>query len=84
MKQGIFNFTPAFKTTVRDIRRELAIPSILVYPDWDAVTDNSRPFRLHCDASLDGFGTILEQEKPDGAVRPILYTSRVVLKSERS
>ena len=54
LKQGAtFNFTPAMETTVRDILRELVKPPILVYPDWDTVTDNSRPFRLYCDASLD-------------------------------
>ena len=85
LKQGAtFNFTPAMETTVRDILRELAKPPILVYPDWDAVADNSRPFRLYCDASLDGFGATLEQEQPDGSVRPILYISRATLDSERS
>ena len=63
-----FNFTPAMETPVRDILRELAKPPTLVYPDWDAVADNSRPFRLYCDASLDGFGATLEQEQPDGSV----------------
>ena len=45
----------------------------MVYPDWDAFADNSR------DASLDGFGATLEQEQPDGSVRPILYISRAIL-----
>ena len=47
LKQGAaFKFTPAMETTVRNILRELAKPPILVYPHWDAVADNSRPFRL--------------------------------------
>ena len=35
-------------------------------PDWDAVIDTTRPFRLHCDASTAGLGATLEQEQPDG------------------
>ena len=84
LKQGTtFNFTP-MKTTVRDIPRELAKPPILVYPDWDVVADNFRPFRLHCDASLNGIVATLEQEQPDGSARPFLYISRATLESECS
>ena len=66
---------------VPQILHELATPPILVYqyPDWDAVADNSRPFRLYCDASIDGFGATLEQEQPDGSVRPIVFNSRTPL-----
>ena len=64
--------------------RELVSPPILVYPDWDAVADNSCAFRLYCDASIDGFGATLEQEQPDGSVRPIVFISRTTLDSDRS
>ena len=85
LKQGAtFDFTPAMETTIRAILHELTEPPILVYPDWDAVADDSRPFRLYCDASIDGFGATLEQEQPDGSVRPIIYISRATLDSERS
>ena len=72
------------EATIRAILYELTQPRILVYPDWDAVADNSRPFRLYCDASIDGFGATLEQEQPDGSVRPIIYISRATLDFERS
>ena len=49
-----------------------------------AVADNSRPFRLYCDSSIDGFGATLEQEQPDGSVRPVLFISRATLDFERS
>ena len=45
--------------------------------------DGSRPFRVYCDASIDGFGTTLDEEQPDGSVRPIAYVSRATLDSER-
>ena len=72
------------EATIRAIIHELTEPPILVYTDWDAVADNSCPFRLYCDASLDGFGAIIEQEQFDGTVRPIIYISRATLNSERS
>ena len=85
LKQGaIFDFTPDMKVTVRTILHKLEGPPIIVYPDRDAVADNSRPFRLYCDASLNGFGATLKQEQSDGSARPIIYISRTPLDSERS
>ena len=69
--------------TVRALLAELATPPILVFPDWDAVIDTSRPFRLHCDASTAGLGATLEQEHPDGSIRPIVYISRANLDNEQ-
>ena len=62
---------------------ELSTPPVLVYTDWGAVADNSRPFLLYCDASVGGFGATLEQEQKDGSIRPIGFISRVTLESER-
>ena len=62
---------------------EPTAPSVLVFPDWDAVEDGSRPIRVYCGASIDGFGATLEQEQPDGSVRPIAYVSRATLDSKR-
>ena len=61
LKQGVkFVFTPAMETIVRTLLEELSAPPVLVYPDWDAVAENSRPFLLYCDASVDSFGATLE------------------------
>ena len=79
-----FDFTLAMKASIRTILHELTEPPILAYPDWDAVADTSRPFRLYCDASIDGFRATLEQEQPDGSVRPIIYISRATMDSKRS
>ncbi|CAB1117590.1 unnamed protein product [Ectocarpus sp. CCAP 1310/34] len=81
-KQEKFIFTPSMEQAVRDLLAELANPPVLVYPDWDAVSDGSRPFYLYCDASRDGFGGTLEQEQPDGSIRPIVFISRATLDSE--
>ena len=70
--------------TVRALRAGLVTPSILVFPDWDAVIDTSWPFRPHCDASTAGLGAALEQEQPDGSIRPIVYISRATLDNEQN
>ncbi|CAB1107618.1 unnamed protein product [Ectocarpus sp. CCAP 1310/34] len=82
-KQATFVFTPAMEQAVCVLLSELANPPVLVYPDWDAVSDGSRPFRLYCDASRVGFGGTLEKGEPDGSIRPIVSISRATLDSER-
>ena len=74
----------AFDFTVRALLAELAAPPILVFPDWDAVIDTSRPLRLHCDDSTAGLGATLEQEQPDGSKLPIVYISRATLDNEQN
>ena len=83
-KGAAFDFTSAMEDTVRALPAELAAPPILVFPDWDAVIDTSRPFRRHCDASTAGLGATLEQEQPDGSIRPIVYISRATLDNEQN
>ena len=47
LKQGVkFVFTPAMEAIVGELLAELSTPLILIYPNWDAVTDNSRRFLL--------------------------------------
>ena len=66
LRKGVkYVFTPAMEVIVRQILAELAPPPILVFPDWDAVADGSRPFHVYCDACTDGFGAALDQEQPD-------------------
>ena len=83
-KGAAFDFTSAMEDTVRALLAEIAAPLIPVFPDWDAVIDTSRPFRLHCDASTAGLGATLEQEQPYGSIRPIVYISRATLDNEQN
>ena len=83
-KGAAFDFTSTMKDTVRALLAELATTPILVFPDWDAVVDTSRPFRLYCDASTAGDGATLEQEQPDGSIRPIVYISRATQDNEQN
>ena len=50
-KSAAFEFASAMEDTVRTLLAELAAPPILVFPDWDAVIDTSRPLRLRPDGS---------------------------------
>ena len=83
-KGAMFNFTPPMEAAVRALLAELAAPPILLIPDWGAVIDKSRPFRLHYDASTDGLGATLEQEQLDGSIRPIVYISRATIPNKRN
>ena len=83
-KGAAFEFASAVEDTVRTLLAELAAPPILVFPDWDAFIDTPRPLRLHCDASTAGLGATLEQEQPDGSIRPIVYISRATLDNEQN
>ena len=85
LKEGAtFSFTPPMEEAVRALLAELAAPPILVFPDWDAIIDKSRPFRLHCNASTDGFGATVKQEQTDNSIRPIVYISRATFANERN
>ena len=51
-KGALFDSTPPMEAAIHALIAELAAPPILIFPDWDAVIDKSRPFRLHCDAPM--------------------------------
>ena len=61
---------------------DLLKPPVLVYPNRDTITDNSRPFLLYDEDSEDGFGAIVEQEQYDISVRPVLFVSCATFHSE--
>ncbi|CAB1106763.1 unnamed protein product [Ectocarpus sp. CCAP 1310/34] len=85
LKQVVpFEYTPGMVKVVKTLLSELARPPILVFPDWAAIEDNSRPLGLCSDACIDGFGASLEQEQLDGSVGPIVYISRATLPAERN
>ena len=85
LKRGVaFGFTSTMEDTVRALRAEVAAPPILDFPDWDAVIDTSRPFRVHCDANTAGLGVTLVQEQSDGSIRPIVYISRPTLDNDQN
>ena len=79
----MFSFTTAIEKLMLQILAELATPPILVFPNWDAVADGSRPFHVNCDACIDGFGAALEQKQEDGSIKPIAYISRATCDSAR-
>ena len=82
-KNARFDFNPAIEEVVRALHAELAAPSILVFSDSETLIAKSRTFCLHWDASTDGREATLEQEQPDGPIRPIVYISRGTLDNEQ-
>ena len=83
LRKGIyFEFTSAIEVILRELLAELAAPPTLVFPGLNAVADGSRSFHVCCDACIDGFGALLEQEQPDGSVRTIAYINCTTLDSE--
>lgn len=52
-------FTDAMKSAVRQLLPELATPPVLVYPEWDAVSDGSRPFACIVTRAAMGLVTLL-------------------------
>ena len=84
IKGVYFAFTAEMETAIREILQVLTKPPLLVYPDFEAVRDGSRKFRLYCDASAADFGATLEQPQKDNTVWPIEHLSRTVLPNEQS
>lgn len=85
LKQGVkFAYTNNMKVIVKALLAVLSSSPTLVFPDWDAVADRSRPLRLCSDACIDGFGACLEQMQEDGSVKPIIYISRATNPAERN
>ena len=71
LRQGVkVAFTSGLEKLVREILAELTTPPVLVFPDWDAAVDGTRPFYVYCDACVDGFGAAFEQEQTDGFINP--------------
>ncbi|CAM9859502.1 unnamed protein product, partial [Sphacelaria rigidula] len=77
-----FVSTKDVKATVRDLLKTLAEKQTICFPDWEAAQDGPRLFQMHTDASIDGFGAVLNQPQLDGSVGPILYISRATLPNE--
>nr|XP_013767485.1 PREDICTED: uncharacterized protein LOC102206490 [Pundamilia nyererei] len=48
-----------------------------------AFADSTKPYVLHVDASLNGLGTVLNQEYPEG-LKPVAFASRKISESERN
>lgn len=74
----------ALEDTVRPLLVELTTPPILVFLDWSAVTDRSRPFFVYYNVNIASFGATLEQEQCDGSIRSIVYISQATLANEQN
>ena len=65
------------QTAFSELKQRLLNSPILIYPDFDL------DFVLETDASVDGLGAILSQEKRDEKLHPVAYASRSTSAAEK-
>ena len=82
-KEVKLEFSPHHERVVREMLDELSSPNVLAFTDFEDAISGSRKFRLVADASADGLGVVIEQQQPDGSIRPLRYLSRTTLDNER-
>ena len=84
-KGAAFEFASAVEDTVRTLLAELAAPPILVFRIGTRSSTRLGPCAsIATPASTAGLGATLEQEQPDGSIRPIVYISRATLENEQN
>ena len=84
LRKGVkIEFTPHHERIFREMLDKLFSPNVLAFPDFEAAISRSRKFRLVTDASADGLDVVIEQQQPDGSIRPLRYLSRTTLDNER-
>lgn len=71
-KKQIKEWTPECDAAFNTLKEALITEPILIYPDFN------KDFTITCDASIDGLGAVLEQEK-----KVIAYASRTLLETEK-
>ena len=69
-QDATFDFTLAMEATIRAIPHELTEPPILVYPDWDAVADNSRPSASTATLASTASGRLSSKNNPTAPSAP--------------
>ncbi|XP_055838190.1 uncharacterized protein K02A2.6-like [Episyrphus balteatus] len=73
-----FVFTPEALKAFEELKRALTSSPILINPDFQ------KPFKILCDASTTGVGSVLCQEDEDGIERPIFYFSHKLSPAQRN
>ena len=72
-----FVWTEECQKAFEEVKRSLSSAPLLQPPDWE------KEFFLWTDASLLGFGAVLEQETTEGKQAPIAYASRATTAAEK-
>lgn len=65
-------------------KQESVEPPNIVFPDGDAISENSRQLTLCCDASVEGIGATLGQNLADDPIPLIVFISRATFDSKRN
>jgi len=72
-----FTWSAECKKAFDTLKHYLTAPPVLAFPDF------TKEFLLDTDASDQGIGVVLSQAQSDGQERVVVYTSRLLSKSER-
>ena len=77
LRNGVeFEFTSHHERIARESLDDLSSSNALAFPDFEAAVSGSRKFRLVTDASADRLCVVIEQQQPDGSIRPLRYLSQ--------
>ena len=83
LKKGAkFAFTAAHVAIVKELMEKLSSLEVLAFPCYEGAISGERPFRLVTDASVLGFGAVVEQKQKNGRIRPVCYLSRSTFPNE--
>ena len=80
-----FEFTDYHAAIAKKVLQQFGSSEVLAFLDYDAAIDGNRMFQLVTDASKEGFGEVLEEQKQgDGQIRSLVYISRTTLPIEKT
>lgn len=77
-------FNDEMNNALNELKRIMIEEVILALPDFEAAeNDFNRRFVIFTDASIEGFGAVLNQPDKDGKMRPVMFVSRKCTPHER-
>ena len=76
-KHNIFKWNSDLNTRFNQIKSIIMNTEMVYHPDLN------QPFKVYCDASINGVGAVLAQVH-DGKLRPVQFTSKLFNKTQRN
>uniref|UniRef100_A0A7I4YV80 RNA-directed DNA polymerase n=1 Tax=Haemonchus contortus TaxID=6289 RepID=A0A7I4YV80_HAECO len=83
-EKTMFQWNPARKSCFDQLKTIIVHAPVLAQPDIEEARSGKRPFKIHTDASIQGLGAVLSQEKEDGFLHPVFFASKGLSRCERN